>query len=58
MRDGYQCKIKEVFIAREASRCYSNRHTFDSYAPTQLRRFVNRASCVGYLDGEANGSAF
>jgi hypothetical protein len=58
MRDGYQCKKKGVFIAREASCRYSNRCTFDSRAPTQVHRFVNRSSCVGYLDGHANGSTF
>jgi hypothetical protein len=37
---------------------YSNRRTFDSRAPTQVRHFVNLAMCVGYLDGQVNGSAF
>jgi hypothetical protein len=58
MCDGYQCKTKGVFIAREASHRYSNRCTFDFRVPTQVCRFVNRASCVGYLDSQANSSAF
>jgi hypothetical protein len=58
MRDGYQCKTQGVFIAREALCRYSNRHTFDSRAPTQVHRFVNHASCVGYLDSQANCLAF
>jgi hypothetical protein len=34
MWDGYQRKMKMVFIVREASRRYSNERTFDSRAPT------------------------
>jgi hypothetical protein len=58
MQDGYQSKVKGVFIAREVSRRYSNGCTFDSHAPTKMRRFENRASCVGYLDGQASSLAF
>jgi hypothetical protein len=49
---------KMVFVAREASRRYSNRCPFDSHAPTRVRNFKNRASCVGYPDGQANCPAF
>jgi hypothetical protein len=35
MRDGYQRKIKVVFIAREASHRYSNGHRFGLCAPTK-----------------------
>jgi hypothetical protein len=58
MQDGYQSKVKGVFIAREVSRRYSNGCTFDSHAPTKMRRFENHASCVGYLDGQASSLAF
>jgi hypothetical protein len=58
MRYGYQCKTNGVFIACEVSHHYSNWCTFNSRAPTQVRQFVNHASCVNYLDGQANGSAF
>jgi hypothetical protein len=58
MRGGYQYMTNEVFIAWKASRRYSNRCTFDSHAPTQVRRFVSHALCVGYLDDQAIGSAF
>jgi hypothetical protein len=33
MRDGYQRKMKEVFIPREVSRHYSNERHFDPCAP-------------------------
>jgi hypothetical protein len=58
MRDGYPCKTKEIFIAREASRGYSNGRHFGSRAPTQVRHFENRASCAGYLDDQANYPTF
>jgi hypothetical protein len=50
--------MMEIFIANEVSRRYSNGRRFDSSAPTQARHFVNRASYVGYPDGEANCSTF
>jgi hypothetical protein len=31
---------------------------FDSRAPTRVRYFKNRASCAGYLDGQANCPGF
>jgi hypothetical protein len=34
MRDGYQCKMKKVYIAREVSHRYSNGHRFDPWMPT------------------------
>jgi hypothetical protein len=58
MRDGYQRKIKGVFITREALHSYSNGRRFGPCAPTQVRRFENRASCVGYLNGQANYPTF
>jgi hypothetical protein len=41
IRDGYRRKMTEIFIACEVS-------------PTRVRHFENCASCVGYLDGQAN----
>jgi hypothetical protein len=58
IRIGYQRKMKEIFIAREASRGNSNGHHFGSLAPTRLRHFENRASCADYPDGQANCSTF
>jgi hypothetical protein len=58
MRDSYQRKMKEIFIAREASYCYSNGHHFDSRAPTQVRHFENHALCAGYPNGQVNYSTF
>jgi hypothetical protein len=58
MRDGYHHKMNEIFIASEASRCYSDEHCFDFHAPTQVRHFKNRALCVGYPDGQANYVTF
>jgi hypothetical protein len=57
-RDGYQRKTNVVFIACEASRCYSNVRHFGSHAPTQVRCFENRASCIDYTDGQANCPTF
>jgi hypothetical protein len=56
--DGYLCKTKGIFIVREASRCHSNGHRFDSRAPTRTHRIENCASCVGYPDGQANYLTF
>jgi hypothetical protein len=58
LRDGYQRKTMEIFIASEASRGYSNGHTFDSRAPTRVRHFRNRASCAGCPDDQANCPTF
>jgi hypothetical protein len=58
LRDGYQHKTKEIFIASEASRGYSNGCPFDSCAPTRVCHFKNRASCAGYPDGQANCLTF
>jgi hypothetical protein len=58
MRDGSQRKMKEIFIASEASCGYSNDCLFDSRTPTQVRHFENRSSYVGYLDGQANCPTF
>jgi hypothetical protein len=44
MRDDYQCKTKEIFIASETSRRYSNEHHFGSHTPTQVHPIENRAS--------------
>jgi predicted metal-binding protein len=55
---GLSVQDKGLLIACEASCHYSNRCTFDSCSSTQVRRLVNRASCISYLDGQANGSAF
>jgi hypothetical protein len=57
MRDGYQRKTNEVFIAREASWLQYGR-TFGPCAPTRVCRFENRASCAGYPDGQANSPTF
>jgi hypothetical protein len=48
----------EIFMANEVLRRYNNGRCFDSSAPTQARHFENRASCVGYSDGQANYSTF
>jgi hypothetical protein len=58
MRDGYQRKMKEISIARETSRYYSNEHHFGSHIPTQVRQFENHASWAGYLDGQVNCPTF
>jgi hypothetical protein len=58
MRDGYQRNTKEIFIAHEASHDYSNGRRFGDHTPTQVRHFKNRASCVGYPDGQANYPTF
>jgi hypothetical protein len=58
LRDGYQRKMNEIFIASEASRGYSNGCPFDSRAPTRVRHFENRASCAGYPDGQENCLTF
>jgi hypothetical protein len=58
LRDGYQCKTKEILIAREASCGYSNGRHFSFHAPTQVCHFENRASCTGYSDSQANCPAF
>jgi hypothetical protein len=50
MQDSYQRNTKEIFISRETSHGYHNGHHFDFRAPTLVRRFENRASCVGYPD--------
>jgi hypothetical protein len=34
LQDGYQRKMKDIFIASEASRGHSNENHFDSRAPT------------------------
>jgi hypothetical protein len=51
LRDGYQRKTKDIFIAHEASHDYSNGCHFSSRTPTQVRHFENRASCTGRPDG-------
>jgi hypothetical protein len=56
--DGYQRNMKEIYIAREALRCYSNDSHFDSRAPTQVLHFENRTSCIGYPDDKATCSTF
>jgi hypothetical protein len=58
MRDGYQCKTKEIFIAREASHGYSSARHFGSRTPTRVHHFENRASCTGSPDGQANCPTF
>jgi hypothetical protein len=58
IRDGYQCKTKEIFIAREVSHNYNNEHRFGSRMPTRVRRFKNRASCASYPDSQANYPTF
>jgi hypothetical protein len=56
VQDGYQRKMKEIFIVREASRHYSNGRRFNSHAPTQVRLFKNCTSCVSYPHGQATAS--
>jgi hypothetical protein len=58
LRDGYQRKMKEIFIAREASRGYSNGCHFGSRAPAQVRHFENHASCTGCPNGQVNYPTF
>jgi hypothetical protein len=58
LRDGYQRKMEEIFIAREASHDYSNGHHFGSCAPTQVCCFENCALCTGYTDDQANCPTF
>jgi hypothetical protein len=58
MRDGYQRKMKEIFIAREVLCGYSNGRRFSSRASTRVRCFENRASYIGYLDSQANCPTF
>jgi hypothetical protein len=48
----------EIFMANEVSHRYNNERRFDSSTLTQARHFENRASCVGYPDGQANCSTF
>jgi hypothetical protein len=54
MRDGYQRKMKGVFIAREVLHPYSNGRRFGPCASTQVHHFDNRASCAYYPNGQAN----
>jgi hypothetical protein len=58
LRDDYQRKMNEIFIASEASRGYDNRCSFDSCARTRVHHFENRALCVGYPDDQENCSTF
>jgi hypothetical protein len=58
LQDDYQRKMKGVFICREVLRRYSDGHLFSPCAPTRVHRFDNRASCVGYPDGQDNYSTF
>jgi hypothetical protein len=58
MRDGYQRKMKEIFIARGESHSYSNGRHFGFHAPTRVCHFDNRASCVSYPDGQTNYPTF
>jgi hypothetical protein len=58
MRDGYQRKMKVIFIAREASCDYSNGRRFGSRASTRVRHFENHVSCVSYPDDQVNYSSF
>jgi hypothetical protein len=58
MRDGYQCNMKEIFIARETSYGYSTGRHFGSRAPTRVRHFESRAPCADYLDSQANYPTF
>jgi hypothetical protein len=58
LRDGYQRKTNDIFIACEASHGYSNECHFDSRTLTQVRHFENRASCAGCLDGQGNCPTF
>jgi hypothetical protein len=52
MRDGYQRKTNEIFIARKMSRGYSNVCHIGSHTPTRVRHFKNHASCASYPDGK------
>jgi hypothetical protein len=58
LRDCYQRKIKEIFIASEVSRGYSNGHPFDSHVPTRVCHFKNHASCASYSDAQAKFLTF
>jgi hypothetical protein len=58
LRDGYQHKTMEIFIANEASRGYNNGCPFNSRMPTRVRHFGNRSSRVGYPDGQASYPTF
>jgi hypothetical protein len=51
MRDDYQYKTKEIFIAR-------NGHHFGSRVPTRVRHFENRASRASYPHGQVNCPTF
>jgi hypothetical protein len=58
MQDGYQRKMKEIFITREASCGYNNGCHFGSRGPTRVHHFKNCASCIDYPDGQANCPIF
>jgi hypothetical protein len=51
--DGYLRKMKEIYIAREASQRYINDRHFDSRTPTRVCHFENRAYCAGYPHSQA-----
>jgi hypothetical protein len=57
-RDDYQRKTKEIFIACEESRDYSNVCHFCYHAPTRVHHFNCHALCVGYPNGKANCPTF
>jgi hypothetical protein len=58
MRDGYQRRMKGVFIDYEAPRRCSNGCHFGPCTPTQVHHFENRASCANCPDGQANCPTF
>jgi hypothetical protein len=58
MRDGYQHKMKEIFIAREELHDYSNGHHFGSHVTTRVCCFESHASCIAYLNNQLNCPTF
>jgi hypothetical protein len=48
MRDGYQCKMKEIFIAHEVSRDYSNVRVMVPARPLEcvILRIVHHAHVI------------